>query len=516
MATSIGLLSASWIFFHRLFGDAVYFAIAALSIELLILLVAIVWLNPRPMLSAVSAPLLLLVVVSIATIVSFGIPQAARFVLMTEGGWISNRILRFPSLHDSASLKHLRAAIRIALRRGSFFGTYHAPPPGNDVRKLFTSRENGLQSDIILISIDSLRPDRLDCYGANRRLSPNIDAFASTARIFLNAFTTAPMTVPSFMQTMSGSFEHELPHIFASPKGPIILIPNYPTIAFRLGQIGYRTHAISPVFTNLLNYAQGFSLIEASTSEGHPLRASESLERILDDLRERRGAPVFLWSHLMDLHNGSRESATGLRGVAAYDKAVSDLDRKLGVFFAELAKQDRGRNALVIITADHGEALGENGLFYHGFMTPKTLRVPLLIRFPGLGPGSTANPVSLIDLAPTILTLVDSVHDYTGLDLHQVVSESSPAEVGSRDIFHESLRFTDSPQLAETGITRLPWQLIYDFDRDTLALFNLEVDPRGERNLAGRGLPIEPLLVNTLAVFYEGEGRGTSSSTSAN
>ena len=157
---------------------------------------------------------------------------------------------------------------------------------------------------------------------------------------------------------------------------------------------------------------------------------------------------------------------------------------------------------MVILTADHGEALGESGLFYHGFMTPMTLRVPLLIRNPSSPSNHVIRPASLIDVAPTILSALGFSNScFSGSPLSLSPDRVVLGESSMGVVFHENARLSDTAHIGEVGVTRLPWQLIYDYDLDTLTLLNLSNDPKGESNLAGPSLPEEGYLISLLSNF---------------
>ena len=186
--------------------------------------------------------------------------------------------------------------------------------------------------DIILLSIDSLRPDRLGCYGSGLGLTPNIDALARGSTVFSDAFTVAPMTISSLTQVLSGRFEHRIARLALESAGTFMVSPLTPTVASLLRDRGYRTHAfLGGMHLGSFPFvATGFHSVGALESHRHNLSTKAMLQDMLALIEDRKRGPVFLWSHIMDVHNGNRDRQTSSQGTTAYDT------ERLGLWTAKL------------------------------------------------------------------------------------------------------------------------------------------------------------------------------------
>jgi hypothetical protein len=510
---SLLVYGLSWLALDSLFQGLGYILRASLSVQTALFLFAVLWFYPRTALRRTGAVLTVGSGLSLLVLSLVGLPQPTRSFLIQSRGAVESLTLHLPLSQRSNPRGRLRKAIVVAreAQNRSFFSVV-SPGAG---RTTLRTAESVPRPDVVLITIDSLRPDRLGCYGSGRGLMPNLDAFARTSSVFLNAFSTAPGTTWSMTQTLAGRFEHQVPHLRLFPSATLTIHPDTATIASALRDVGYSTRAywaldIAHVIPFVIpSLEQGFHTVQDVVQDGQTLNATTIFNSFLRDLASPADQPQFLWAHLMDVHFWQRNSVNSKEGLSEYDKAVSLVDRDLGAFFEGLNKTPRGRRALVIVTADHGESLGESGRFYHGFMSPMTLRIPLIIRLVDARPLTVNTQASLIDLAPTILdTLGLSVDGFPGKALLRAARSAEGSEVGNRPVFHESQSVAS---LLETGVTLLPWQLFYDYRNDALTLLNLADDPTGARNLAGSGLPIEAELLRRLTDFYE---KAPSESTS--
>lgn len=289
--------------------------------------------------------------------------------------------------------------------------------------------------DVVIVTIDSLRPDHLGSYGYGRPTSPNLDTFAGQSARYTNAFSTSSFTPPSHASLLTSRYvgDHGL-HTWEQ------LAESELTLAEILSAHGYRTGAsvnLSLLSSNGLG--QG---VEWRREGGRDARTIVS--EALDFVRERDARPFFLWLHLYDVHRpygrvgswsrrfseptrpglGDGEDDYNLKPahvrerkltdadlahvVDRYDAGIAYVDAELAPLLAELSLPSHKSRTLFVITADHGENLLEHGerLFSHDpFLFATVGRIPMLIRSPdGLGTGKVhADPVSLIDVAPTVL-----------------------------------------------------------------------------------------------------------------
>ena len=269
------------------------------------------------------------------------------------------------------------------------------------------------QTPVILISVDTLRADRIGPH------TPNIGRYAQGGTLFTSAETQIPLTLPSHTTLMTSTY----PFQNGVEENAGHVPPNLTTLASVLHDRGYRTAAfIGSIFLEKqLGLDRGFDVYDSpfefgafSTLDGsmvfaggpqNPLTVRERrpgalvLRAAKQWLATQRGQPVFLFAHLFDVHKPYR--------FGSYDAEVASVDKLLGDFADTLKREGWWDRSLVVLTADHGEGLGEHGESDHGyFVYESTLHVPLIVHWPSDArkfPARVEQPVGLIDVAPTIL-----------------------------------------------------------------------------------------------------------------
>ena len=279
---------------------------------------------------------------------------------------------------------------------------------------------SGPPSGVLLITIDTLRADHLGCYGYRSGATPAIDALAKQSVQFEHAFTAVPLTLPSHAALLTGTF----PFYNGVRDQPGFRLPDdIPTLAEYFARAGYATAAVlgSPVLAQRFGLGRGFDDYDdrfgASTEEqegGLPnvKRPADTVVKLALAWLEGRtkGKPFFLWLHFYDPHLPYRapEPFRSRFAQHPYDGEIAYTDAALAKLFAALRRRGWFDSSVIVLTADHGEGLGEHGESTHGyFLYNSTLRVPLLVK-----PASSSRaanlqtPVSLVDLAPTLLRLV--------------------------------------------------------------------------------------------------------------
>ena len=313
---------------------------------------------------------------------------------------------------------------------------------------------------VILISIDTLRADRLGCYGAQQPTSPQIDLFREQAVLFDQAIAQAPSTLPSHASIFTSMIpEHH--GAFFSRRLP--LSPSVPTLAAILADAGYRTAAftgggqIAPEF----GLDRGFEIYGVNLGgPGFDAAVASGLEW----LGQKRVQPAFLFLHTYEVHHPYTprpdlldlfdDGYTGdlpdeiskklLKAInfgevpfdkrdlehviAAYDAEIRSVDEAFGDLLAGLEELGLTENSLIIFTSDHGEEFGEHGAvgWHSHTLYDELLRVPLLIRYPeGRHAGlSVTDQVRLLDVAPTILGAagLTAPRGFEGIDLELVIN----------------------------------------------------------------------------------------------
>lgn len=281
---------------------------------------------------------------------------------------------------------------------------------------------------IILISVDTLRADRLSAYGYARRTSPHIDAVAQRGLVF-NAIVPQPQTSPSHASLLTGV----TPYKHGVLSNGMKMGGGVDTLASALRRVGYRNAGV--VAITHLGSSRGFAAGFDAFSEPRPLSPGDShltnrrdanainaeAVRLIDaHVNARTGAPLFLFVHYFDCHYPYRawdkaEDKTGTytqadmqdtkRQRARYDDGVTWTDRHIGELLAH-ARKRFGDDVLVAITADHGEQIGDHGVLVgHDDIYGETVNVPLVLAGPGIEPGRIASRVSTLDVPVTLARL---------------------------------------------------------------------------------------------------------------
>ena len=367
--------------------------------------------------------------------------------------------------------------------------------------------------NVILISLDTLRTDRLSCYGYERNTTPHIDRFAARGLRLTSANAPHPWTLSSHMSMFTGLLPSE--HAVSENKR---LSSQIPTLAELYEGAGYDTLAVldSVVW---LDARYGFERGFASYRRVHGSAAEKvaMLDTVFDDLN---GGPFFLFLHFFDAHSDKSDlpyessmqdfaelcawytgtfTGCGDTGLCAskllmslnrkeldidseteryiadmYDAGVTTMDRTLGTLFDELEERGLFENSIVVLTSDHGEELRDHGQYLHGTHYQECISVPLIFRVPNQSEAQTSDVlVSHVDLAPTLL-------DLCGLD-SSLVGGRSYAPLVSRgvDTKRRNHVFFDAANGA-LGARLGDWKLIHEAGETRF--FNLAQDPNELEN----------------------------------
>ncbi|MFC1573191.1 sulfatase-like hydrolase/transferase [Candidatus Eisenbacteria bacterium] len=278
--------------------------------------------------------------------------------------------------------------------------------------------------NLLLVTLDTLRMDRLGCYGYESAQTPVLDALASGGIQFEDAITSVPLTLPSHATILTGLHP---PSHGVRDNGNHYLSPEHITLATTLKGRGYETAAFVSCFVLDARFGldQGFDLYDFQVTEkGHRPRMTDFNERPADAvsdeaiewLRERteagREAPFFLWVHYFDPHLPYKSPLKGLPRFARkpYDAEIAFVDQQLGRLLDELGRQNLTDNTLIVVVADHGESLGEHEEPAHGlFVYDCVMRVPFILSCPALIDGPRhikGQAVGLVDVRPTLEDLL--------------------------------------------------------------------------------------------------------------
>jgi arylsulfatase A-like enzyme len=369
--------------------------------------------------------------------------------------------------------------------------------------------------------------DHLGCYGHPRSISPRLDEFAEEAALFERTVSTAPWTVPSFVSILTGKYVSY--HSVGPVNGHRAMSSEEPTIARALSERGYRTAAFvsNYLLRRRMNMHGGFDTYDDTyTSEelrrGMPERTADSVNEFVTNWLDSQGRrePFFLWVHYQDPHGPytpperfrskfpdvdlesdpekleitTNEGHHGIptyqflepdtsigRYRALYEAEVAFADEKIGELMDRLKALGLWKDALVVFTADHGEALGEHDYWFcHGHdVTDDLIRVPLIVKLPGAPrPRRIDELVSTVDVTPTCLEVAGAadrlpVNGASLVDLIEGRTESLNREF----VFSEDGQGRVSLRTKETKFIFAP---------DGERLFDLVADPGETDSLLGR------------------------------
>ncbi|HEY7215709.1 MAG TPA: sulfatase-like hydrolase/transferase [Thermoanaerobaculia bacterium] len=340
-------------------------------------------------------------------------------------------------------------------------------------------------ADVVLITIDTLRADAVGFAGNTRVQTPTLDRLAAAGRVFDDAHAHNVVTLPSHTNILTGLYPYQ--HGVRDNSG-FVLSPRIPTLAARLKQAGYATGAFVAAFPLDSRYGlnRGFDVYDESFPRGSDVAEFAMAERRGDQVVAaarawwdgEKGKRRFLWVHLYDPH-------------AAYDPPEPFASRyRDNPYLGEVAAADSflapllspfldGREpaALVIVTADHGEALGDHGELTHGlFAYEPTLKVPLVVWGAGVAPRRDDRPARHVDVVPTVLS-------YLRLAVPPELPGRSLLAAADRRAagYFESLTTSLNRGWAPLrGLLRERKKLI---ELPIPELYDLAADPREERNL---------------------------------
>ena len=258
--------------------------------------------------------------------------------------------------------------------------------------------------DILLITVDALRADRLAAYGGEPGLTPAMDALAEQGVVFEHAYTPTPHTSYALASLLTGKFMREVLELQGATAPPVAL----PEL---LRDYGYRTAAFYPPAIFFVDRSRFEAMDESGFGFEYRKRmfapAADRVHQLRDYLSQvETGHPLFVWVHLFEPHEPYEPPAAFARGdstVERYEGEVAAADSAVGDLVRTFREQRPG--ATVILTADHGEELGDHGGWYHGStLYEEQIRVPLIWSSPGrTDPGRVSAPVELVDIATTVL-----------------------------------------------------------------------------------------------------------------
>jgi arylsulfatase A-like enzyme len=334
---------------------------------------------------------------------------------------------------------------------------------------------------VVLVTIDALRADMLS--DETEASLPELHALARESVVFSDARSPSPSTSTTFSTLFTGRYYSQLYWTAASStdaENGVYSIgeDTSPRFFALLGERDVDTVIVAPLHGFVNPGSPAFGFAEALKTKKDYGPASEAMTLLIEHLQKSSG-PRFYFTHLIDAH--APYDRGGLKGTPKerYLRELAMVDAQIGRLRRELGRLHLNDRAVLIVSADHGEAFGEHGTLYHAATVyDELLRVPLMIRAPGATPQVVDTPVSLIDVGPTVLDLfgVDTPGSYMGESL-------APALVGrplslTRPIAAESGRRKQAMVFPD-GV-----KAVLDRRRRTVEVFDLTKDPGELHNLA--------------------------------
>jgi len=378
-------------------------------------------------------------------------------------------------------------------------------------------------SNVVLITLDTTRADRMGFLGSERGLTPNLDDLARQAVIFSRAYAQVPLTTPSHAAILTGTYP-QFNHVsnMGDPLGktlpflPEILHKNgYMTAAF-VGALVLDPTKLAPGFERGFDvYDAGFHRRRHGEDNYHSLerRGEVVLSRASAWLSKHSAGPFFLWIHLYDPHDPYTppEPYRTRYATEPYDGEIAYVDSVVGKLIANLRKRGLFESSLIAVMADHGEAFGEHGEKHHGiFLYDETIHVPLLLKLPRQYSAKMVETrVGLVDVAPSVLRVLhlpvpDTMQGQSVLTSLTPDKKAQPrpqSDPGTqRAVYSES----SYGHLSFGWSTLKSWRAgnyLY-IDSPERELYDQSADPRALHNLAPSSKAVADTTADKMAEFH--------------
>lgn len=314
--------------------------------------------------------------------------------------------------------------------------------------------------NVLLVTLDTTRADRLEPYGFGLAQTPVLSRLAAEGAVLEHTSTTAPITLPAHISIQTG----RIPPVHGvRDNGSYALSEEAVTLAEVLTERGYESRAwvSAAVLDSTYNLDQGFASYddELWDQDAPPLfmirerPGATTSARVVEwlEARPEDAPPFFAWVHYFDAHQPHTPKHRDMvLAPTPYDGEIAGMDRALGQVIGALEARDELDDTLVVVVGDHGESLGEHGEQTHAvFIYDATVHVPLIVRWPARVAAGTrvAEPTSVVDIFPTVLSLVGA--DPVETDGRDLSAALTGGTVPARDLYFESL-------LAERGFGMAP------------------------------------------------------------
>jgi arylsulfatase A-like enzyme len=381
--------------------------------------------------------------------------------------------------------------------------------------------------NVVILTIDTLRADRLSSYGYRRPTTPNIDRLLAGGARFTQARTVEPLTNPALCSMFTSLYPHE----HGATRNGLRLRPGLPSAARALTRRGYRSAAfvgnwtlknrISGLGEHFERYDEVFTRkrwLGMFKGEATAADLTDAAVAWLEETRKRPRHPFLLWVHYVEPHapyrlqeDFARPLGLAVHGEVSrsdrYDTEIAFVDHHLGRLLAAFDRDPALKaNTLFVFTADHGESLGEHGYWGHGRnLYEPTLRIPLGFTWAAkIRPGTTIDaPAANIDVAPTVLGLagLPAPQGFQGLDWTPVFQGAAPPR--DRIVLFQAhkgavLSAQEAASARRKGLLEVAVMIgerkeVFRLAERRLWLFDLGKDPREARGPANGSRPSQHL-----------------------
>jgi arylsulfatase A-like enzyme/Flp pilus assembly protein TadD len=385
----------------------------------------------------------------------------------------------------------------------------------------------GTPTNVVLITLDTTRADRMGFLGSERGLTPNLDALAKQSAIFTHAYSQVPLTSASHATILTGTYpqfhqvlDFPMPLTKAIPYAPEILRAHgYRTAAF-IGSLALDPTAGAPGFDRGFDiYDAGFQskgIRNQSRYQTVERRGGEVVARALAWLDKHPKGPYFLWVHLYDAHDpyDPPEPYKSRYAAQPYDGEIAYEDSAVGKLLRQLKVRGLYDKSVIAVMADHGESLGAHGEDTHGiFLYDETIHVPLLIKLPRGSGKQIENRVELVDVLPTLLQAVGieipkEIQGESLLGLMTMTTMKGGAAKGEgADAWRDRAAYAESdyPFLAYgwNALQSLRTGKYLYIQAPRRELYDQTADPKAEHNLASESVAVADTLAGRTDAFRQ-------------
>jgi arylsulfatase A-like enzyme len=360
-------------------------------------------------------------------------------------------------------------------------------------------RADAPHPDIIVVTIDTVRADHTPPYGGSAEM-PVLRELAIRGAVFDYAFAPSNVTRRSIPSMMIGLAPNRV-------KGRVVgwalrVDPRHVMLAERMEAGGYDTAGFmccEGFWGKSFHTGLQRGLAHLEIEHNGLALARKARAWVTERDKHPDGKPLFLWMHILEPHNwaaGGVDARTDDERKRLYDRTLTASDEALGELFSAFANRPPAQAPIIIVTADHGEALGEHGQPFHSTdLYDSQIQVPFVIAGPGIRPGRIAETVSLTDLTPTILDLAGFIPptgpSIDGLSVADLATGRRPGNPDAGTAYSAMIKDRSNPG-GITSIVHGKWKLI---DNGVgLEVYNIQTDPHEHSNL----MPTHPPIVNEL------------------